>query len=50
MPEENVTIEATFTVENSETSTSNILIAIILLIISCTIFYKFKKKAKWIEV
>ena len=50
MPEANVTIEATFTVENSETSTSNILIAIIFLIISCTIFYKFKKKANWVEV
>lgn len=50
MPEANVTIEATFTVENSETSTSNIVIATILLIISCTIFYKFKKKANWVEV
>lgn len=50
MPEANVTIEATFTVENSETSTSNIIIAIIFLIISCTIFYKFKKKANWVEV
>ena len=50
MPEANVTIEATFTVENSETSTSNIIIATILLIISCTIFYKFKKKANWVEV
>lgn len=50
MPEANVTIEATFTVENSETSTSNIIIATIFLIISCTIFYKFKKKANWIEV
>ena len=50
MPEANVIIEATFTVENSETSTSNIIIATILLIISCTIFYKFKKKANWVEV
>ena len=50
MPEANVIIEATFTVENSETSTSNIIIAIIFLIISCTIFYKFKKKANWLEV
>lgn len=50
MPEANVTIEATFTVENSETSTSNIIIATILLIISCTIFYKFKKEANWVEV
>ena len=49
MPEANVLIEATFIVENSDTSTSNLLIALILIIISCSIFYNFKKKANWIE-
>ena len=44
MPEANVIIEATFEVENSDTSTSNITLAIILLTISCLIFYNYKKK------
>ncbi len=49
MPESNVIIEAKFKIDNPETGNINILIAIVLCMISITIFIRYKKEQKWLN-
>ncbi len=45
MPSSNVLIEATFIIKNPETTATNIIVSIIMLIISIGIILKFRKKS-----
>lgn len=49
MPSSNVLIEATFIIENPETTTINIILSIIMFAISFGIIIKFKKNADWLN-
>lgn len=49
MPSSNVLIEATFIIENPETTTINIILSIIMFAISFGIILKFKKNADWLN-
>lgn len=49
MPDEDITIEASFSVENPNTSDIAILLTIILLIICSIIAIKSSKKLKWLK-